>query len=177
MTIAPEANGDIKLVLDAARAAVQQEFQIAERLDSKARNQLTVAGTWYALVTGLAGIALKMWIDTSSGSGLVAFIIVFAGAGAVCLIVALVYSYRVWRLRVEPDIHPDGIAEMLADVHDPGVDVAERLVEHYRALLAMRRASNKIRSTNFKASVKWWLLALGFGLAELVTSLAAIAHS
>src|SRR4051812_43085316 len=84
---------DEKLVVEAAQNAVAQEFQIAERLDTKARNQMTVAGTWYALVTALAGVALRVWIDRGLNDWLVATIIVCAGVGAACLIVALFFSY------------------------------------------------------------------------------------
>ena len=168
---------DLSMVVETARAAVEQEFQIAERLDSKARNQMAVSGTWYAVVSAIAGLALRAQLDSGANNLLFAAIVVTAGAGAVCLIVALFFSYGVWRLRTETEVTHEGLSEMLADARDPSVDVAEKLVEHYRALLAHRRANNKERSAAFARSVDWWIAAVVLALIELVLALAALAQA
>ena len=173
----PAPTDELGLVVEAARKAVELEFQIAERIDAKARNQMTVAGAWYALVTAIAGVALRAELDTGGDDWLVASIVGFAAAAGVCLGIAMAFSYGVWRLRTEPDVEPDGLRAMLDDARGPNVDVAEQLVEHYRALLARRRRTNKIRVRNFKRSVRWWIFGLGFALVELLVALAALAQA
>jgi uncharacterized integral membrane protein len=168
---------DMNLVVEAARSAVAQEFNIAERLDAKARNQMTIAGAWYALVTAVAGVALRAQIDAGGDDWLVAAIVVFAAAAGGCLIAAMLFSYRVWRLHHEPEVAPDGLLEMTVDAQDPDVDVAEQLVQHYRALLARRRANNKKRAASFQRSVTWWTASLVFALLELLAALIALAQA
>lgn len=176
---APEETDDreVTLVLDAARSAVAQEFQMAERLDAKARNQMTIAGSWYAIVSAVGGIALRAQLDSGANDFIFAAVVALAAVGAICLIVAMFYSYGVWRLRTESEVTHEGITEMLADAHDPSVQVADKLVEHYRALLARRRVNNKRRSQNFKRSVSWWVAALICSLFEFVAALVALVQS
>jgi hypothetical protein len=183
MATIPRPDGDLKtyeetkLVIDAARAAVAQEFQIAERLDAKARNQMTVAGAWYALVQTFAGITLRVLVDSGGHDLLFAFIVAFAAVSAFCLIVAMFHSYRVWRLHQESEITREGIGEMLELAHDPSGDLGDKLAKHYGAILATRRDNNKKRAQSFKASVPWWIASLVLSLIELVLALWALAAS
>jgi hypothetical protein len=165
---------DLRLVVDAAREAVSHEFEIAERLDAKARNQMTMAGTWYAIVSTVAAVALRAQVESGANDWLFAVVVALAVFGGACLIFTMFLSYRVWRLQKETLITHEGLSEMLADAHRPDVDVAEKLVEHYRALLAPSRANNKIRSETFKRAVPWWTASLIFGFVELVFSLIAL---
>jgi hypothetical protein len=184
MSTIPRPSGDVKsdeemkLVVDAARAAVAQEFQIAERLDAKARNQMTVAGAWYAVVQTFAGITLRVLIDSPDHHRwLFALIVAFAAVAGACLIVAMLYSYGVWRLHQESEITHEGLGEMLDVARDPTDELGEKLVAHYQSILALRRLNNKKRAERFKHSVPWWIAALSLSLGELVLALFALAAS
>lgn len=168
---------DLHLVVEAARAAVAQEYEIAERFDAKARNQVTMCATWYAIVSAIAGIALRAQVDSGANDWLFAIVVALAIFGGLCLFGAIAYSYRVWRLQKETLITHEGLTEMLADAQNPDVDVAEQLVKHYRALLRPSRSNNQDRSRNFKRSVWWWAASLAVGFAELVVSLIALVQA
>ena len=129
-------SGDIRLVLEAARDAIRQEFQIAERLDAKARNQMAIAGTWFAVVQGVAGLAIG---DDETGSffgwSYVTIIVVLAGAAGACLIVAMTLSYLVWRLRDEEEITHKALFEMADVARNPSDGLEDKLVAHNARIL------------------------------------------
>ena len=71
---------DLKAVMEVARGQIEQEFRISERLDNKARNQVALAGTWYALAQVIAGLAFRMQPASSLWSVIVG---VLAAAGGI----------------------------------------------------------------------------------------------
>ncbi len=164
-------------VLDSARSAIGQEFQIAERLDAKSRNQVAVGGAWYALVQATASIAIKDHIDAGGHPFLFSILIALATMSAATLGVSIFYSYGVWKLREEREITHTSLEEMAADARNPDVDLLDKLVEHYGFVLWTRRANNKDRGESFKRSIPWWIVAVFLGLAELVIALAVVAQS
>jgi hypothetical protein len=166
-----ETTEQVKHVLDAARGALAQEFQIAERLDAKARGQMTLAGAWYAVVQAVAGIALR---DAGLSTGWKAAILGTAGLSGLALVVAVVQSYQVWKLRNETDLNPEAIRDFGEWVRDDETDVGGTLVGYYASILEKRQATNKQRSEAFDESVKAWFGALGLTLVELLTALVAV---
>jgi hypothetical protein len=167
----------MRLVVDAARAAIDQEFKIAERLDAKARNQIAVGGAWYALVQAAASIAIKNYLDHGGNTPLFAWVLTLAAAGAVALGFAIAYSYSVWKLRDEKEITPDGLEAMAESAKDPGANMLDLFTRHYRFVLWHRRQNNKDRAESFKRSIPWWALSLAFGVAELLLAVALLAKS
>lgn len=172
-----ERSEAISVVVDTARAALQHEFAIAERLDSKARNQVTVAGSWFALVGSLSALAIKEQLDGGPETFPFSLLVVLAGVHAFCLIVTMLFSYGVWRVRTEKESTNETLEKMLTDARTPDVDVAERVILHYGAQLARRRANNKERSASFKKSVGWWIATLSVGLMQFVAALFALAQA
>lgn len=166
------------LVVEAARAAIAQEFQIAERLDAKARNQIAVGGAWYALVQAAGSIAIRQYLDRG-GSDTLAFsaVLVLAGVSGFALAVSIAYCYGVWKLRDEKEMTPDAIEAMAESARDPDADLLSMFVQHYRFILWHRRANNALRARNFKRSTPWWVASLLFGLAELIAAVAVLAQS
>jgi len=161
---------DLKAVLEVARSEIEQEFKISERLDNKARNQVALAGTWYALAQVIAGIAFRLHPATSLWSVVVG---VVAAAGGVLVALTMYYSYGVWRLRAERDFTPDAIRQMLADAENDK-PVIEGITRTYANTLAVRRQNNAERDSAFTESTRWWLFASGVTLAEILVALAAV---
>lgn len=168
---------DLALVIEAARKAVEQEWAIAERLESKARNLASFAFTWFGIVSAIAALAMKELLDADSYGLLFSFIVVLAGGAALLLALLLLASDRVWRLRRHSEITEKGLEQMLYDARDPDVDIAERLVGQYRHVLGNRRRANKERGNAFRTAQKLWVASLIVASAELVVALAAIAQS
>lgn len=166
----PNPSEDLKAVLEVARGQVAQEFQIAERLDNKARNQVALAGTWYALAQVIAGIAFRLHPPASTWSVLIG---VFASFAAFAVAMTMLHSYRVWQLRVERDFTPDAIKDMLDDA-EADRPVIEAAIRTYAETLRLRRSNNADRDEAFVESTRWWLIGSGLTLCEILIALAAV---
>jgi hypothetical protein len=164
-------------VVDAARTAIAQEFQIAERLDAKARNQVTVGGVWFALVQAVASVAIKNEIDAGRTTWLFALLVVVALVAGACLVMTIVLSYDVWRLRDEVEITNESLEEMSEVARNPQDDLLDKMVAHYGFVLWTRRSNNKNRAQSFQNSIPWWMAALIAGLAKLVIAVAVLAQA
>jgi hypothetical protein len=170
MVVAQRSEHDDRgLVIEAARAAVTQEFQIAERLDSKARNQMTVAAAWYGVVQAAASIVLKSHNLSNSWRWV---ILSLAIAGGAAFALALLFSFLVWRVRDEKEITVDGLAQMAAAAQDVDRDFEGDLVEHYRSILQARRKTNKRRVDYFRRSEWPWGICVVTALAEIIVTFA-----
>lgn len=165
----------LNLVVETARAAVAQEFQIAERLDAKARNQVAVGGTQYALVQAVASIAIKEYLDSSGSTSLFAAALTLGIASGVCLVISILLCYGVWRLRDEQEINADGLTAMAASARDPKVDMYELTIRHYGSILWHRRANNRDRAKQLARSVPLWISSLLLGVTELAIAVALLA--
>jgi hypothetical protein len=170
------SSDDPKLVLDVARAAISQEFQIAERLDAKSRNQIAVGGALFALVQAVASIAITHAVDNGDTRFTFGLLVATAAFAGLSLIVAAVFAYDVWRLRDEQEITPQALEEMAAASRDPKRELMDELVRHYEFILQTRRVNNRKRASAFDRSILPWMISLGLGTAELVTALIVLAH-
>jgi hypothetical protein len=149
-------------VLNTARAALDQEFQIAQLLDAKARGLVTLAGQWFAIAQAVAAVAFAThkphtWMLWAVG--------ISALVGAVAVGFLFVFSWNVWKIRDEPAVSPRGLLQM-RDVaeHDPS---ATKLIDHYAALLRDRRATNKARADALADAQAAWFFAMGLPFIEL----------
>lgn len=167
MTKAPD--GDLKPVVDAARAALELENQRAERLDSKARNQMTLAGSWFAVVQAVAAVALR----SKTPLGWVIAIGVLAAFGGVALVLAMRQSAQVWKLRPQPAVTQETLEDMTLSAQQEPETFEEKLVLEYRHLLGHVQQENANRADALDAATTWWWATLGFGLVELAVALLA----
>jgi hypothetical protein len=167
----PTDGSRLDKVLEVAEGAIAEQFQISERLDSKARGQLTIAGAWFAVVQTVARSAFDIrglddrWIT---------WIIITAAAGGAALIATMVLSSRVWRLRTESGIAPNGLIQMANDARRGAAD--EKLLLHYVDTLDRRFRNNDTRAKWMKWAQRVWYLAMLFPLAELAIAFAAQAR-
>ncbi len=161
---------DIGPVIEVARTAIGQQFDIAERLDTKARGLVTIGGAWYAVVTTVAGQALAVENLDRAWVGLVA---VCAAAGAVALLATIVSSSQVWRLIPDKDLSPEALAEMRNDALAGGHVLGDKLLQHYAVVLRARVANNDDRARAYKWAQRLWVAAMFLTLLELAASFAA----
>jgi hypothetical protein len=157
-------------VVNVARAAVEQEFQISERLDTKARGQVTLAGQWFAVAQAVSAVAYAApgvggWLLYAVGGA--------ALVGAGLLICTFLESSKVWRVREEDALHPKGILQLKSRATHEDADAMEVAVEHYASLLQGRRRTNKLRTEALEAAERVWLAAMAVPLAQLILALAA----
>jgi hypothetical protein len=170
----PTGADDLKLVVQAAQNAIAQEFQIAERLDAKSRNQVAIASTWFALVQAVVGLAFRS--SDGPSSWLSAIIIVCGAIGALALAATLVLSFIVWRPRDEDEVTPEGLRQMAEAARTRPDEFSDLMFRHYGAILRARRTNNKSRAEWFDRSVLPWVATLAGTLVELGAALYAIAQ-
>lgn len=157
-------------VVNVARGAVEQEFQISERLDAKARGQVTLAGQWFAVVQAVSAVAFAV---KGASEGLLWAVGVSAVLGAGLLARTFICSSRVWKVRPEGAVHPQGLLDLEARALANEADGLSVMVHHYAAILQDRRLANKTRADALEASQMWWFLAMGVPLVQLILALAA----
>jgi protein-S-isoprenylcysteine O-methyltransferase Ste14 len=164
---APEEG--VKQVVEVARSALDEEFQRAERYDAKARGQMMLAGSWFAVVQAVAAVSLRG--DTPNAWALaIAAAAVLAG---LVLIWAMRQSARVWKLRSQPAINQETLEDMLSSAEQDPERFGHELVLLYRNLLGNAQDVNAKRASAFEDATGawWWALALAF--AELAIALAS----
>ena len=133
---------DISEVVEAARAMVGEQFQIAERLDRKARYQVATAGAFFAVVQAIAVNAIT---NASLSDGWIATLAAAAVPAALLTIGALITAASAWRTQIEADLPIADLRE-LTDRLQRGDDQALRdLAHHYLNLVDDRRAKNVTR--------------------------------
>lgn len=159
-------------VADAARAAIAQEFAITERLENKARAQVTMAGAWFAVAQAVSGVALGV-------SGLARAWVVILGSlalsGAAVLIGLALASRGVWKLYEEKEIGKKALEELLemADDPNPKTEMLGVLVRQSAWTLDHRRTNNAKRAAAFLRTEIWWFLALTLALSQVLVAFLA----
>lgn len=163
----PSSNA-LSEVLTDARAAVDQEFEVTQRLDAKARGLVTVAAQWFGIAQAVSAVAFTTkqphdWMLWTVGG--TAFL------GAVALGALFLHSSRVWSIRDEPAVSPKGLLQMQAAARsDP--KAIELLIQHNASILRDRRLSNKTRADHL-ATAQWvWFIAMALPLVQLGFALA-----
>ncbi len=155
-------------VVSAARAAVDQEFQISERLDGKARGLVVLAGQWFAVAQAVSAVAYS---TKNPNDWMLYAVASLAAVGAIVLGLTFVFVWKVWRVRDEEAVSPRGLEQMkVAALGDP--DAMGLLVDHYASHLRDRRATNKVRSEALTAAQWIWFAAMALPLIQIGFALA-----
>lgn len=176
-----QSSDDLKHVLDAARSALDREFQRAERFDAKARGQATLAGSWFAVTQAVAAVSSQA--ATTPKGWLIALVVILVFQAA-ALAGLLVMSARVWRLQERRDITDKTLEDMekAAKAQDP--TFASDTLGLYRYVLYYAQAANAKRAEAFEATndkwcsskrwasaSSWWWPVLGLGFTEIFVAL------
>ncbi len=160
---------NVEHMLGAARAAIEAEGRFAERYETKARGQATLAGSWFAATQVIALASAVAHIQ----KGWIIVLIVGLIAQAACLVVMLEASAQVWRLQAEQDLGTGSLKAMNRDVGLPAREFASKAIDFYCRILDSTRAANKTRAEAFGTAWHWWWPVLGIGLAEVAVALLA----
>lgn len=155
-------------VLTAAREAVDKEFDIAERLDAKARGLVTTAAQWFGIAQAVSAVAFATqtphdWMLWTVGGA--------ALAGAIALGVLCLFAWRVWAIRDEPAVSPGGLLQMHEAAKDDP-NAPKLLVQHYASLLEDRRENNRKRADALDNAQVAWFAAMALPLVQLGFALA-----
>lgn len=154
-------------VLTTARGAVDQEFQVAQLLDTKARGLVTLGGQWFAIAQAVAAVAFA---TQKPHTWMLIVVGLTALAGAVALSFLFVFAWKVWKIRDQPAVSPRGLLEMRDEAEaDPS---STKLVDHYAALLRDRRVANTARADALEHAQVAWFFAMGIPFIELGFALA-----
>ena len=159
---APQPPRDVSEAVAAARAAVDQEFQISERLDAKARGLVVVAGQWFAIAQAVSAIAYS---TKDAHDWMLYWVAGTAVAGGAFLALTFVFCWNVWKLRNEPAVSPRGLMQMKEA--DPAL-----LVDHYASILEDRRVTNSKRRRALEVAQLLWFGAMALPLIQLGFALA-----
>jgi hypothetical protein len=175
-SVRPEIKGGaaggeaLREVIEVARTAVAQEFEIAERLGNKARSQVTLAGQWFAVVQAVSGIA---YVKSVHGWKLFA-VGGLAVAGGIALVVTFALAREVWKRREHQEVSPRGLIDMGEQAKRlDDVEFLERIIVHLASVLQSQRAANKERNDALDRAEKAWFVAMALPLAQLGFALAA----
>jgi len=164
----PSPDAPLAEVLATARAAVDQAFQISERLDAKARGLATVAAQWFAVAQAVSAVAFatseaRDWMLWSVGGT--------ALSGGIALAALFFLCWRVWKIRDEQAVSPRGLIQMHeAAMNDP--NAPKLLVDHYASLLRDRRKTNESRANALADAQLVWFAAMALPLIQLGFALA-----
>lgn len=168
----------LSILLSAATAAVDEEFRRSERLDAKSRNQVTVAGTWFAVaqavVVGLVNGDLGS-SGTQSASAFVPWLAATGGIAALLTAIATLVSYRAWRLRDDPALGINTIREYIDFARAGNAAVGVKLVSAYADVASGRRANNAKRASAVDHAAAACGLAMLAVSAELLLAFIAVA--
>jgi hypothetical protein len=161
-----DAPASLDYVFETARTAVDMQFRIAERLDTKARALAAAATAYFGAVQAIAlrGDVLDRARDTSSLE-LLAY-----GAG-VFLAVGLVATMIAVRLRREKDYPYDRLFESLTEVLRVNNRVAFDLAALHLTLAKERKEANRRRIMPMRGAQVLLLLSVLAASAQLAVAI------
>lgn len=154
-------------VLNAARAALEQEFQTAQVLDLKARGLATLGAQWFGIAQAVAAVA---YATKKPDTVMLVLVAIAASAGAGALGKLFFNCWNVWKLRNTVVVTPKGLLQMREAVFSEAS--ATKLVDHYAARLKDRRETNRSRADALGRAEIWWFVAMGVPAIELGLALA-----
>lgn len=166
----------LTILLDAAKATVDEEFRRSERLDAKSRNQMTLVATMFgvaqAITVGLVNSVAAQ--DDTRGAILVGLVAGAAIIALVCLGWALTLSYRSWGLRHDKALAIETFEEYLGAAQAGNPNVGAQLVKQYAKIARARRENNSARVAAIERAGRACALTSVWVGAELILAFVAV---
>lgn len=168
----------LSILLSSVTAIIEEEFRRSERIDAKSRNQVALAGTFFAVVqAGVIGLlnGVLRATDHHTASSFVPWL---AGTGilaAIGLVAAVVVSYRAWRLLDDIALAPKTITNYLEAARAGNPAVGVKLVDAYAKIAEDRRANNQKRTDALEQATKATAFAFACVSIEIVLAFTAVA--
>jgi hypothetical protein len=168
----------LSILLASATSTIDEEFKRSERLDAKSRNQLTIAGTFFAIVQAVVIGLLNGLLGgdgNNDASAFVPWLAIAGGAAAIAMLVAVLVSYRAWRLRDDPALSTKTIKAYIEAARQGNPAVGVKLVGAYADIAEGRRKNNGARAEALDDAAKACGVALLFTAVQLVLAFVAVA--
>lgn len=161
------SSADLSHAIATLRAHIDEEFKIAERLDSKSRQAFALAAGFFAVVqTVTFGSFAQAQISGDERHWLLVAAVV---AGASVALVAYVLAHSE-TLQEGDDIRPEKIVQWCNEADDEDY-VAVRLVSELGEVARNRTDNNKKKSAHYRLVVRATRLALCLASIELVVAI------
>ncbi len=168
----------LSILLDAATSAIDEEFKRSERLDGKSRNQITVVAGLFTVVEAVVVALLGGPLAETPGhkaSSFVLWLAVAGGLATLAVIVAILISYRSWKLYDDPTLKIKTIRDYLGPARKGNPAVGAKLVEAYATIADGRRENNKKRADALDCAAKASGFAILFVGIQLLLAFIAVA--
>jgi len=165
------------LLLTAAAGLVDEQYKIADRLDTKSRNQVAIAATFFAGVqAGVISLLNGILGPEASGnsSPYVPYLAVGACLAAIALVVSVLLSYQAWRLRPEKAIGVKTIRDYIPFAREGRSGVGANLVWAYTKVVEARQEQNADRAAALGRAGWACLASLMLAGTELVLAFIAV---
>jgi len=180
-------------LLDVATLRVEEQFKIGDRLEAKSRNQVTVAATFFAgvqagVISLLNGILGPSESTPSLVNGIlvpgrsvpaspyVPYLAAAAGVATLALLLAVVMSFRAWRLRPERSIAVKTILDYIDYAREGRPGIGANLVWAYTNVVQDRQEQNNDRAASLRRAGWACLATLVMAGIELMLAFVAIIH-
>jgi len=165
------------ILLDAAVHLVDEQNRITERLDAKARNQLTIAAAFFAGVQ--AGVISLVGgpLGPSAGSDAspyIPYLLGVASVAVVTFIVAVLISYRTWKLRPAMVLSVKTIRDYIPFARQGRSGVGAKIVTAYTDIVQERQRQNAERAAALRKASWACALTLVVVAAELILGFSAV---
>ena len=168
----------LSILLSSATEIIDEEFRRSERIDSKSRNQIALCASFFAVVQAgvisLLNGALGVNGLHHTASPLVLWLASVGGLAGTSLVVAVVVSYRAWRLLDDPALAVKTIRDYLEPARDGNPAVGVKLVDAYSKIAEGRRKNNQLRTDALEDATKACGVALAFVAIELILAFVAV---
>ncbi len=177
----PELGGQGREVIDAALHLIDEEMQIAERLERKAREHWQLVAFMAPVMFGTALTAVSV---KGVEAGWIIAIGILAGLSLAVLLCAMRAASAMSDVREEEGLNPDRIEAYVADLDERRAtnaafdQVRADLATSLAAVARSRATGNDARRTQLKKTLCWSRLAVGVAaLAFLVASVAVVVNA
>lgn len=167
----------LSILLDSATSMIDEEFKRSERLDAKSRHQVTIVGTFFAVVQ--AGVIALVngslgKTEEHGASSFVPWLMGAAGVAALALLVAFLFSYWAWRLQDDPALSPDTLDDYREAARQGNPAVGVKLVDAYTKVARGRRENNQSRAESLESAATACVVAAIFIAIELGLAFVAV---
>jgi hypothetical protein len=154
---------DLEQAITVLRARVDEEFRIAERLDSKQRQAFALASVFFAVVQTVAFGSFAQSNLHTTQRAIIGGLAVVAG---LVLITVMNRLNNAEELHPEDDVRPEAVVDWCNEADSPGY-VAARLVGELSDVARRRSSSNEARAHNYDmvaTATRWSLIVTGVEL-------------
>lgn len=165
------------VLLDAAAILIDEQNRIAERLEAKARSQLTIVATFFAGVQAGAIALVGGALGPSGSTGASPYVPYLMGTACVAvgaLAVAVLMSYRTWKLRPTRVLSTETIRDYIEFARQGRSGVGANIVWAYTNVVDARQEQNDVRSRALEQSSWACVLVFLVVAVELILGFAAV---